>query len=178
MIEWNDLTNYEDQDEDDAYEEDGHPFVPGVWETRVGVFRLVVHRYLGYPGVWFAACHPDLFRLHELDAKEIEAAQVEALDVLEGILRKALQVFDGVSDLHKQRTAFAFVHDDELHGIDLNSIGKSPEYVRAAMLDSIMGWRFKHPDRYDHDEAWRELLTFGRIVSVVISVTENEVDGE
>lgn len=52
----------------------------------------------------------------------------------------------------------------------LESIGETPGIVRDRMLEGVMGWRYEHPDRYPHDEAWQRILETGTVVKV--SVTE------
>ncbi|AMV30891.1 hypothetical protein VN12_19645 [Pirellula sp. SH-Sr6A] len=64
---------------------------------------------------------------------------------------------------------FAFVDSS---GIDLNSIAKTEDEVKWNMLESSMGWRFGHPDRYCRDTEWERLLTYGKVVSVTVSVNE------
>lgn len=56
--------------------------------------------------------------------------------------------------------------------IDLESIAESPEHVRDQMIRGVMGWRYDHPDRYDHDDMWNAICTTGEVVRVSISVTE------
>ena len=61
----------------------------------------------------------------------------------------------------------------ELNGeIDLDSISDTPENVRLKYLEMCMGWRFTHPDRYNHDEEWQRLLTYGSVVPVRVSVVD------
>jgi len=54
--------------------------------------------------------------------------------------------------------------------IALDSISDTPENVRLKYLALCMGWRFEHPERYSQDEAWQRLLTFGKVVPVVVMV--------
>lgn len=56
--------------------------------------------------------------------------------------------------------------------IDVDSISSTPDNVRLKYLESCMGWRFHHPDRYDHEEEWQRLLTFGSVVPVVVSMVD------
>ena len=66
-------------------------------------------------------------------------------------------------------TALAYQHDDG--SLDLDSIAETVADVRLSVLETGMGWRFEHPDRYSHDEAWARALQYGRVVWVEITVT-------
>jgi hypothetical protein len=56
--------------------------------------------------------------------------------------------------------------------IDLDSISPDVEGVRWKQLQYSMGWRFKYPDRYSHDDAWAALQAFGSIVPVDVTIVE------
>lgn len=53
--------------------------------------------------------------------------------------------------------------------IDFDSIAETEDAVRRKMLGESMGWRFEHPDRYSQDDEWKRLLTFGKVIPVVVS---------
>lgn len=61
--------------------------------------------------------------------------------------------------------------------LDLDSISDTQDGVRIKGLKSSMGWRFDHPERYDHDEEWTSLLKFGNVVPVMVSVLTYATDG-
>ena len=61
-------------------------------------------------------------------------------------------------------------YQDKSGEIDLDSIAEDPVHVRDNMLRESMGWRYKHPDRYPHDEQWELLLKHGSLVEVTINV--------
>ena len=52
--------------------------------------------------------------------------------------------------------------------LDFDSSGETPEHVRDRMLEGFLGWRYDHPDRYSHDDAWAKILKTGSVVRVVI----------
>ena len=80
MIDWKDVTSYSRGEKHD----------PSVFETRLGRFRLVVHRHIHYPdNVWLASCDGVLNKC-ELVARDIEVAKVEAVEMLRAILTNAL----------------------------------------------------------------------------------------
>ena len=63
---------------------------PSVFETRLGRFRLCVHRHIHYPdNVWLASCDGVLNKC-ELVARDIEVAKREAVAMLRMILTNAL----------------------------------------------------------------------------------------
>lgn len=61
---------------------------------------------------------------------------------------------------------FAFMEADG--SIDLDSISDCEDGVKLRVLENSMGWRFQHPERYNQDEAWENLLEFGKIVNVSV----------
>ena len=61
---------------------------------------------------------------------------------------------------------FAWRDNDDKFGIDLDSISETEDGVRHKCLQQSMGWRY---DYDSHDQEWERLLTFGRIVPVVVS---------
>lgn len=72
-------------------------------------------------------------------------------------------------DLDEKRLADSCYAFQENSGkIDLDSIAETEDGVRIKCLEGYMGWRFEHPDRYDQDEEWRRLLTFGKVVPVIV----------
>ena len=63
---------------------------PSVFETRLGRFRLVVHRHIHYPdNVWLASCEGVMNKC-ELVARDIEVAKREAVAMLRAVLVTAL----------------------------------------------------------------------------------------
>jgi hypothetical protein len=64
---------------------------PGVLAVVDDPLRLKVHRWHGIENTWFASC--DLFERRELKATELDAAKVEAVDMLVGALRQALYFY-------------------------------------------------------------------------------------
>jgi len=63
---------------------------PSVFETRLGRFRLVVHRHIHYPAnVWLASCESALNK-RELASRDIEDAKSEAVAMLRAVLVTAL----------------------------------------------------------------------------------------
>lgn len=71
---------------------------------------------------------------------------------------------------NKPIIAFAFQENDG--EIDLESISNSEDNTRINKLESSMGWRFRHPDRYSYQEEWERLLKYGRVVRVEVSVVD------
>ena len=66
----------------------------------------------------------------------------------------------------KKLEGYAISIDGE---IQLDMITKYPESTKSRYLRESMGWRFDHPDRYDREEAWRNIQSNGiSIVPVVI----------
>jgi len=59
-------------------------------ETRLGSFRLTVHRHIHYPpDTWLASCGY-LFSQVELASKDLEQAKIQAVAKLQVILETAL----------------------------------------------------------------------------------------
>jgi hypothetical protein len=61
-------------------------------EARVGPLRIVVHHYIGYPPErWFVSAHGlrDIDR-RELQARDLDAAKAEAIEVVRRWLTSAL----------------------------------------------------------------------------------------
>lgn len=63
---------------------------------------------------------------------------------------------------------YAFL--DSRGEIDLDSIAETEDDAKLKTLEGVMGWRFQYPDRYDQDEAWNNILKYGKIVAVSVSV--------
>lgn len=65
---------------------------PTAWALRAGRVRVVVHRHIHYdPDVWLLTCDAASFDNYELDAKEVSAAQTEALGLVAGRLEENLR---------------------------------------------------------------------------------------
>jgi len=86
-------------------------------------------------------------------------------------MEKRLAVQKGEQRGGDTKTCYAYRENGG--DLDLDSISDTPENVRLKYLQSSMGWRFEHPDRYDQNEAWKRVLEHGNIVSVAVSVVEN-----
>ena len=86
MIYWRDASSWyrgEDRSE------------PKLWEAKIGMFTLRVHRHIHYPpDMWLASCHPDLFSQLELASKDAELAKREAVDRLRACCKSALNEMD------------------------------------------------------------------------------------
>ena len=63
-------------------------------------------------------------------------------------------------------------------GIDVDTVSVSEDDVRIKTLQLSMGWRFNHPDRYNLDEAWANILTYGELVEVQVVEVKETDDGE
>lgn len=75
---------------------------------------------------------------------------------------------NGQSSAPSASRCYAFL---EANGtVDLDSIAETEDAVRWKMLEGSMGWRFEYPERYNRDEEWQRLLTFGKVVTVSVSV--------
>lgn len=73
---------------------------------------------------------------------------------------------------HNQLHCFAY---REANGtIDIESIAETVDNVKWKMLESSMGWRFEHPERYNQEEQWKKLLAYGEVVPVVVSLRTNQ----
>lgn len=66
----------------------------------------------------------------------------------------------------KDLACYGFV--EHSGAILLHSLGESPEMVRENMLENCLGWRYEHPDRYNHDESWQRLLKTGEVVELEV----------
>jgi len=62
----------------------------------------------------------------------------------------------------------AYAYQDSDGTIDLDSIAESYYGVRYKMLVAKMGWKYFHPGRFSHDEAWGRLMEFGSVVKVEV----------
>lgn len=56
--------------------------------------------------------------------------------------------------------------------VEIASVGETPAVVRERMLEACLGWRYKYPYRYSHDDEWTEILKSGEVVRVSVSVVE------
>lgn len=66
--------------------------LPNRFETRIGAFRLVIHRHIHYPpDQWLASCHPNMFSCFELCSKDLESAKCQAVARLQSILLEAIE---------------------------------------------------------------------------------------
>lgn len=65
---------------------------PTSWSTDdqgAGVLRrILVHRHIHYPGDWLLSTRPPLVDMHVLEAKDAEAAKLEAWHYLEELVGK------------------------------------------------------------------------------------------
>lgn len=78
--EWEDITSYSRGQTDRT---------PRSWSLGVGIFRVVVSRWIhGDKDKWYLSCDP-LAERRELKAKDIIAAQEEALDLLWSAIEEA-----------------------------------------------------------------------------------------
>ena len=64
--------------------------------------------------------------------------------------------------------ADCFVYVDDEQGIDVDSVAETPESVRDKYLRESMGWRYDYPERCDQDEAWGEVLRYGKVVTAIV----------
>ena len=61
-----------------------------------------------------------------------------------------------------------FAYQEHSGKIDIDSIAEHEGVVRLKCLEGSMGWRFERPERYDQDVEWARLLTFGKVVPVIV----------
>ena len=66
----------------------------------------------------------------------------------------------------------AFAYSENNGELDIDTVAETPAHVREKYLEMCMGWRYKHPDRYDQDEEWARLLAYGRVVQVTVEVKD------
>lgn len=72
----------------------------------------------------------------------------------------------------KQRVTRAFAYQENDGTIDLDSISDSIGSVKYKVLEGCMGWRFRYPDRYNQDEEWQRILTYGNVIEVSVSLSQ------
>lgn len=65
---------------------------------------------------------------------------------------------------------FAFMESNGQ--IDLDSLADTEEKVKYKMLEGTMGWRFEHPERYNPEEEWVRLRSYGKIVKVRVCAVD------
>lgn len=95
MPEWKDTSSYCQTDTDR---------VPNSYAIQLGCFGLTVHRHIHYPkDQWLASCRPDLFSLRELQAKDIETAQKQAVQLLLSQLERAMKDMAEIQQLRSKR---------------------------------------------------------------------------
>lgn len=67
-------------------------------EIRLGVFRLIVHRYVGYPpDMWLATCY-GVFDKTEMKSKDIDEAKCQAKAKLQCLFLNAISDMVGVQE--------------------------------------------------------------------------------
>lgn len=75
MAKWKDDSSYS--------RNDPHPRVATVWSLELPQrLRVIVHRHIHVPGVWFLSCHRLGIDTEQLKASELEDAKAEALETL------------------------------------------------------------------------------------------------
>ena len=83
-VHWKDISSWSRTEKDRSE--------PKSWEAQIGMFRLIVHRYIHYPpDAWLASCRADVFQKLELKSKDIDEAKREAVEKLKVICADALK---------------------------------------------------------------------------------------
>lgn len=81
MKPWEDTTSYSR----------GGDRTPRSWTTYVGSFRITIHRHIDYePDVWLVSTVPDVLYKMPLASKNVEAAKVQAVAMLQSELQDAI----------------------------------------------------------------------------------------
>ena len=60
----------------------------------------------------------------------------------------------------------AYTYKDT-QGIDIDTIGKSPEVVKDRLLREYLGWRYDYSE--DRERMWTRLQKYGKIIEVKIT---------
>lgn len=83
-MKWNDVSSYS---RSEAKRE------PKSVEASAGGLKMVVTRHIHYPGKWVVSCAP-FFDTRELSSVELDAAKVEATNLVRAKLEAAVKALD------------------------------------------------------------------------------------
>lgn len=73
---WKDTTSYSRGEASKGVE-------PRTWEAQSGPFRILVSRWIHFPGRWLVSCPKLDLELRELDSEKITDAKAEALRLVQ-----------------------------------------------------------------------------------------------
>lgn len=91
-IEWTDTTSFSQGEKNRT---------PRVWTTRLGPFRLTVHRHIHYPKEqWLMSTAQMLFDCEQLASPDIEEAKCQAVAMLQAACQ---QVIDEIGESVKSK---------------------------------------------------------------------------
>ncbi len=92
---WNDISSYSRGQKDRTVES---------VETNAGWLRICVTRHINYPGSWCLRCAAVQRDLVPLNAKDLEDAKAEALEIVRRQLAEASTALDGIVKQAKETT--------------------------------------------------------------------------